>query len=330
MRETKAVRAYLRTSMGKDVPLSVRAFLTTRCNLRCGHCKVYQRKAEEMDTEGWKRAIDKLDELGTVSVIFLGGEPLLRTDLPEILSYSHRRMFTSIVTNGVLLRDRLPDIGPHLDRLSVSIDSFFQTGYGKTVNTPLLQELREASRKYGFSVQTICVLNRKNLDEVKGLIELAQSYGFLSRINAIHSDPDEKWMLRGNAPESQFRAEDIPKLESAIRVIIDLKRKGAGLTNFESHLLQIPRFFSGERWKCDAGRLYFDINPDGRIMPCQDLPPTDITINELNKGNYYKQIMEAGGARTVRECGGNCVYDCTWQTSHAAKHPLETISNFKP
>jgi MoaA/NifB/PqqE/SkfB family radical SAM enzyme len=205
MKKVRALGSFLKVKLGKPVPLTVRALLTTKCNLSCPHCKVYKRGGGEMSTERWLKAIDILDNLGTVSLTFQGGEPLLRKDLPDILKYSYKKMFTNITTNGVLLKERLYEISDKIDSLTLSIDSFFDTNYGKSLNEDLLDLVKKTSEKDNFSVQTVCVLNRKNIHEVEELIKKSSDYGFLSRINLIHSDINsDKWMFRGYSPLRYF------------------------------------------------------------------------------------------------------------------------------
>ena len=55
--------------------------------------------------------IDQLHKGGTLSVRLLGGEPLMRKDIGEIIrAIKYRGMFCEVVTNGVLLRRKIAKI----------------------------------------------------------------------------------------------------------------------------------------------------------------------------------------------------------------------------
>ncbi len=63
--------------------------LTNRCGSACRHC--YNRanpwEPDELSTAEWRRAIDDCVALGASSFVFLGGDPLLRDDLCELLEH---------------------------------------------------------------------------------------------------------------------------------------------------------------------------------------------------------------------------------------------------
>ena len=82
--------------------------LTHRCNLSCLHCisdavGPYD-KVKEVTTEEAKRIIDNLSSLNVSSILFTGGEPLLRNDFFEIANYAYDYGFNLLLsTNGTLV-----------------------------------------------------------------------------------------------------------------------------------------------------------------------------------------------------------------------------------
>jgi radical SAM protein with 4Fe4S-binding SPASM domain len=60
-----------------------------------------------MNTEKWKRVLDKVKALGIFIATFTGGEPTLREDLPELIAYAQQiGIVTGLVTNGRKLKDK--------------------------------------------------------------------------------------------------------------------------------------------------------------------------------------------------------------------------------
>ena len=62
--------------------------ITGKCQLACGHC--YAESGPDgthgqMTTADWRRVIDQAAELGVGMVQFIGGEPTLHPDLPELI-----------------------------------------------------------------------------------------------------------------------------------------------------------------------------------------------------------------------------------------------------
>ena len=113
----------------------LRVSVTDRCNFRCRYCM-----PREVFGEGYKflprRAILRFEEihrvvriaadLGVEKVRITGGEPLLRSDLPQLIGMLARidGIELALTTNGAFLAQQaqaLADAG--LDRVTVSIDS---------------------------------------------------------------------------------------------------------------------------------------------------------------------------------------------------------------
>ena len=82
--------------------------LTYRCNDDCAHCyNARPRDYPEMSTSEWKRVIDIVWKLGIPHIVFTGGEPTLRDDLPELIAYAESNgQITGINTNARRLRDQ--------------------------------------------------------------------------------------------------------------------------------------------------------------------------------------------------------------------------------
>jgi radical SAM protein with 4Fe4S-binding SPASM domain len=102
--------------------------VTRRCNLHCAHCYTdsFDRHYEgELKTEEAKGVIDDLAAFGVPVILFSGGEPLLRPDLPELVERAQARGIRSVIsTNGTLLihavARELKDLG--VSYVGVSID----------------------------------------------------------------------------------------------------------------------------------------------------------------------------------------------------------------
>ena len=80
---------------------------TARCNLRCLHCYSLSDAScakEELTTEQAVQFLAQLPAAKAPVVLFSGGEPLLRRDLPELLTEARRLgLRTVISTNGTLI-----------------------------------------------------------------------------------------------------------------------------------------------------------------------------------------------------------------------------------
>ncbi|WP_040950462.1 radical SAM protein [Gorillibacterium massiliense] len=82
--------------------------VTKRCNLYCAHCYrdsgPHASVERQLTTGEGLRLIDEIAEAGFKMIIFSGGEPLLREDLPELVAHAKTRgMRAAMGSNGTLL-----------------------------------------------------------------------------------------------------------------------------------------------------------------------------------------------------------------------------------
>jgi len=106
----------------------LRVSLTQSCNLNCTYCHHEGEGASgiEMTTDEVLRIVGVARSLGVRRVKYTGGEPLLRSDISEIIkgTTSMNLEDVAITTNGSLLKQyaqNLVDAG--LRRLNVSLPS---------------------------------------------------------------------------------------------------------------------------------------------------------------------------------------------------------------
>lgn len=81
--------------------------VTRTCNLNCVHCytdSANRRYADELSTDEGLRLIDDLAAFGIPSLLFSGGEPLMRRDLFTLIERASARDIRPVIsTNGTLI-----------------------------------------------------------------------------------------------------------------------------------------------------------------------------------------------------------------------------------
>lgn len=171
----------------RDLRISV----TDRCNFRCPYCMprevfgpgyAFLRDPQLMSAGEIVRIVRAFRALGVEKVRLTGGEPLLRSDLPELV----RRLKTEVglpevalTTNGWLLEKFAPELRTAgLDRLNVSVDSLHEETAGRLngLGFSVARVLRgiEAAAALGFPVKINCVVQRGVNDGE--LLELAEYF----------------------------------------------------------------------------------------------------------------------------------------------------------
>ncbi len=102
--------------------------VTRRCNLKCVHCYAHAKDIpfdNELTTEQGKVLIDDLSAYGSPVMLFSGGEPLVRKDLPQLAAYAVEKGMRAVIsTNGTLITPQmartLKEIG--LSYVGISLD----------------------------------------------------------------------------------------------------------------------------------------------------------------------------------------------------------------
>ena len=173
--------------------------VTKRCNFKCAVCfSTFPEQGKSITSQPRKHLIKMLEFVSKANpkppaILFSGGEPLEREDMPEIVGAAHRLKFMTILaTNGTHLVDtpglakKLKDKG--LNIVYLSFDSFHDDFNKKIRGQALLEEKLKAievCRKYDMEIILVNTLMKslndkevgdmirfaaKNTDIVRGLI----------------------------------------------------------------------------------------------------------------------------------------------------------------
>src|SRR5688572_24416511 len=109
--------------LGRAALVSANVYLTQRCNLQCVYCSSPSRRTPELTTAQWKSIFDQLAALGCGRLTILGGEPLLRNDLGELIAHAHTLDLRTVVTSNGLLVPRRIEALRGVDTLVLSLDA---------------------------------------------------------------------------------------------------------------------------------------------------------------------------------------------------------------
>ncbi len=84
----------------RRIPYSAYFAVTDVCPYSCGHCSYGSHTRGRLDTAAALRVIAGLKSLGTITIGFTGGEPLLRDDIAELVAAAGDDTCTILFTTG--------------------------------------------------------------------------------------------------------------------------------------------------------------------------------------------------------------------------------------
>ena len=120
-----AMRSSVRILKSLRTPATVDLNINGICNLDCKWCWGPEHKAKEsVQVQDWKSLMYNLKKLGTKSVVFTGGETLLKKELPELARYANSvlGLRTTLSSNGLLMLRRGPSVLPYINDLGLPLD----------------------------------------------------------------------------------------------------------------------------------------------------------------------------------------------------------------
>ena len=154
-----------------------------RCNLKCVHCYSGSANREysgELTTKEGEALIADLSRFGSPVILFSGGEPLLRRDLPHLAQLATDRSMRAVIsTNGTLItrevagqlkRIGLSYVGVSLDGMEETNDKFRGVRGAFAAALEGIRNCREAGIKVGLRF----TINRRNAQDVPRIFDLLE------------------------------------------------------------------------------------------------------------------------------------------------------------
>jgi radical SAM protein with 4Fe4S-binding SPASM domain len=167
-------------------PVKTTLVITESCNLDCrlcyGDCKQSKPRVE-LGFDVWLRVLDELAANGVIWLYIEGGEPFLKPGFVDLLAGNASRFFLMVRTNGTLVDRALAERLREIDVGIVLVDLW---GAKATTHDALtgtsgsfertLQGISELLRA-GVETQTLFILNRFNVHELRAYTELVHGLG---------------------------------------------------------------------------------------------------------------------------------------------------------
>jgi radical SAM protein with 4Fe4S-binding SPASM domain len=259
--------------------------VTASCNLRCIHCHARGGEIfkDELDTGDAKKVVENIAGVREFrTLVFTGGEPLVRRDIYELMKYASDIGFhTVLATNATLITQgvarRLKE--NKVKGVAVSIDFVEPAKHDEYRGAPgafeaALRGISNAQRE-GLYTQVNITISKRNITQLRELTKLAERIGaqVVLLYQLIPSGRGENLFdetLTSNSFASLIKElHSIQGEISPVTVPVGLPEYFAYLTKSLNLNTKIAsNIFKG----CIAGRGMFYIKPNGDVWPCPFLP----------------------------------------------------------
>lgn len=276
--------------------------ITHRCNLSCIHCCIdadgIVGNKKDLTTIQMKEILNKIIEWNPKRIMLSGGEPMVRNDFIEILTYLRSSYMGEIVvsTNGTCINEKNVDtLIDSVDQIDMSIDGVDEETCsmirGEGVFDKVINSINLLKQK-GFNRITLSmVVSDKNEHIRDSFIELSNKLDVKPIIRGFHS------VGRGEANKSKF-------------------------LNTEENQSYISKKVSDKMGICNCSAMEreFFIGHDGSIYPCPTLIKekyllgnilniskiTDLDVlKREKKPDLFSDILKLKNFKKCRDCKVN-------------------------
>ena len=291
-----------------------------KCNQKCAFCYAAGQKlssAKELDTNEWKKIIDKLWAARVPMVTFTGGEPTERYDLVKLVKHAEK-FVTRVNTNGINVTQRLAE-----ELARAGLDSMQITLYS---HDPLIHNALVGAERFsdtlsgiscalgaGLDVSVNTPLCKKNADYIATL-ELLYSLGvrFVTVSGLIATGMAGVKHGEYDLTSAQLAAIVTEAKEYCDSHGMEIDFTSPGLIErdvLESLGMNVP--------SCGACISNMAVAPDGSVVPCQSWLGSDAVLGNLLAGDF-ESVWRAPECVALRSMSEEEALSCPFRKGREA------------
>jgi radical SAM protein with 4Fe4S-binding SPASM domain len=305
--------------------------VTAACNLKCIHCHAVSSVAgpNELTTDEGKRLIDEIASVSEFrTLIYTGGEPLVRPDIFTLLKHSQEAGLSNIIaTNGTLIDEemafKLKDHGVVCNAISIDAadPAIHDMVRNKAGSFDLAMRAIEATKKAGILLQINTTAMEYNMPHLPELIDFADDSGagimLMYQLVAVgRGEKIEKATLKKSA--NKYLSELISTKQRNARTIIE---PVAG-PQYWPYILEKRGIKDGIKLKlagkvfhgCAAGRGFVYVKANGDVWPCPFVEINAGNIRNLSFSEIYRNSLVFQNLRNREKLLKGLCGECNYKT----------------
>ncbi len=294
-------------------PIQVDINVTRNCNINCSHCYAALDTVADFPEPGTadlKSIIDNVHAMGVRWIRLLGGEPLLRDDLEELIRHvKSRGIFCDITTNGLLISRRLNEL-KQTDALCVSVDGGRESNdflRGEGTWKKVVAQL-EIAVEAGLKPRLHGVICGYTLHAIAPMVELAGRLGLRFDFSecSLGEYPDPNFLITGKQSRDFYRrylsakqaGASIGNSKTTIRTVLEWPFDHPVITYEDvrrnpSIREKIP--------ECMLGYRSGFIDVDGSLYPCTRRWKKGVSFKTFGFPAAWRKMVESRPCYSCRE-----------------------------
>lgn len=308
----------------KRVPYSTYFAVTDKCPFNCPHCSYGLHKKGSLDTKQAIETIEQIKSLGTVTIGFTGGEPLLREDIVELVGSVGNEVAAIMFTTGHRLNKELAArlVDADLDCIMIGLESDDPLEHDRVRGVK--GSFDEAIGAIGLSIEaglytaisTVGTKEKIKNGRIQRLAHLADKYG-VHEFRILEPIPTGSFYDQKDEVLSKDESEELADFHKQW----NRKKSGPAISGF-SYLE------SEEMFGCGAGFHHLFIDAIGNVCPC-DLTP--LSFGNVLETPLEKIWLEMGQIFNLPHCGCLMKKVCkkTNKLSDSQELPLDPEKSFE-
>ena len=268
--------------------------LTNLCNLKCIHCYIVQDdKKNKLSKEILFSFLDQLEKMGTLEVIFTGGEALLYKDLIQVLHYARKKDFTIILlTNGTLFNDEIINCIKEVNIAFVQISLYSMQSNIHDIITDVKGSWEKSIKsinkliKKNIRVEIACPIIKENMNTFHQVIDYGNSIG-VSVSNDLGIMAKEDF-----SRDNLNHRVDISKIKSIVKKRYQHELSTKKNTDLFQTCLPTDSV-------CGMGKSLICLSADGHLYPCPGFRISLGNIYENSLSNIWNKSIKIKNIRKI-------------------------------
>lgn len=281
------------------IPIQADVVVTGKCHCRCWHCFRIKDTREDLSLEEIKNVMHSLFEMGTATIGITGGEPMLRSDIRDIIRLIPTGIQGQLYTTGHNIDSDFARFisTSNVTRVIVSLDHYVpelanNMRHYKYAFSEAGRAIKHLVDEGVYTAVTVCI--------TEALLEGTKLKSYFDYVSGLN--PDEIRVILP-IPQGKLEGHKVSRLYSdAICFIKKLKKQYENDEKYPG-IINFCEFESAQYMGCSAGANYISINNDGQVTPCVAVPLSFGNIRDRSLKDIYAD-MEAFFPKSGRICYG--------------------------